>query len=118
MAIMLSGLAALVWPVTTLTVLRLLFGACALADGLIILSQLARSKWEHKRELWLRGLVSIALGMFIGLWSSVMAPVLVAIIAVWVILVRTFEVGWMRVIMGKWQTVWGNLTGNKMMRAR
>ncbi|MDX9956559.1 MAG: DUF308 domain-containing protein, partial [Anaerolineae bacterium] len=70
MAAILSGLAALVWPVTTLTVLRLLFGAYALADGLIILSQLARSRLDHGRGLWVRGLVSIALGMFIGLWSS------------------------------------------------
>jgi uncharacterized membrane protein HdeD (DUF308 family) len=118
LAVMLSGLAALVWPIATLTALRLLFGAYALADGLIIMSQLARPKLDHGWRLQLRGLASITLGLFIGLWSSVTAPALVAIIATWVILARVFKTGAMSVAAGKWRSVWGNLTEHKMVRAR
>ena len=91
LAVMLSGLAALVWPVATLTALRMLFGAYALADGLIIMSQLARPDLDHGRGLRLRGLASIALGVLIGLWSSATAPALVAIVAAWTILARAFK---------------------------
>jgi len=73
---------------------------------------------DHGRGLQVRGLASIALGVLIGLWSSVTAPALVAIIAAWVILARAFETGAMRVTAEKWQTVWGNLTERKMVRAR
>jgi uncharacterized membrane protein HdeD (DUF308 family) len=118
LAIMLSGLAALVSPVATLTALRLLFGACALVYGLIIVRRLARTDLDHRGMLRTRGLTSIALGVLIGLWSSVTAPALVAIIAAWVILARAFETGAMRVTAKKWQTVWGNLTERKMIRAR
>lgn len=118
LAVMLSGLAALVSPVITLTALRLLFGACALVDGFIIMSRLARTDLDHGGVLRTRGLASIALGVLIGLWSSITAPALVAIIAAWVILARAFETGAMRVVVGKWQTVWGNLTERKMVRAR
>ncbi len=118
LAVMLSGLTALVWPVATLTALRLLFGAYALADGLIVMRQLARSELDHGRGLQVRGLASIALGVFIGFWSSVTAPALVAIIAAWVILARAFKTGAINVVAGKWQTVWGNLTEHKMVRAR
>ena len=116
--VMLYALAALIWPVATLTALRLLFGAYALADGLIIMSRLARTDLDHGRRLRARGLASIALGVLIGLWSSATAPALVAIIAAWVILARAFETGAMRVVAEKWQTVWGNLTERKMVRAR
>jgi uncharacterized membrane protein HdeD (DUF308 family) len=118
LAVTLSGLAALVSPVATLTALRLLFGAYALADGLIIMRQFARPGLDHGGMLRTRGLASIALGVFIGLWSGVTAPALVAIIAAWVILARAFETGVMRVAAEKWQTVWGNLTEHKMVRAR
>ncbi|MGC9396232.1 MAG: DUF308 domain-containing protein [Anaerolineae bacterium] len=118
LTVMLSGLAALISPVATLTALRLLFGACALADGLIIISRLARTDLDYRRMLRTKGLASIALGVLIGLWSSVTAPALVAIIAAWVILARAFETGAMRVAAEKWQTVWGNLTERKMVRAR
>ena len=116
--VMLYALAALIWPVATLTALRLLFGAYALADGLIIMSRLARPDLDHGQRLRAWGLVSIALGVLIGLWSSPTAPALVAIIAAWVILARAFETGAMRVAAEKWQTVWGNLTERKMVRAR
>lgn len=118
LAVMLYGLAALVWPAATLTGLRLLFGAYALADGLIIMRQLARSELDHRQGLQLKGLAGIALGVLIGFWSSVTALALVSIIAVWVILARAFETGAMRVAAEKWQTVWGNLTERKMVRAR
>ena len=118
LVILLSGLAALVSPVATLMALRMLFGAYALADGLIVMRQLARSDLDDGRRLQVRGLASIALGAFIGLWSGVTAPALVAIIAAWVILARAFETGAMRVAAEKWQTVWGNLTEHKMLRAR
>jgi uncharacterized membrane protein HdeD (DUF308 family) len=118
LAVVLAGLASLVSPVAMLTALRLLFGAYALVDGLIIMRQLAGPDLDYGWRLRTRGLASIALGVLIGLWSSVTAPALVAIIAAWVILARAFETGAMRVAAEKWQTVWGNLTERKMVRAR
>lgn len=119
LVVMLSGLAAFVSPVTTLTALRLLFGVYALADGLIIMRQLARSELDHGRRVQVRGLASIALGVFIGLWSSITAPALVVIVAAWVILARVSESGAMRVVAVKRQTLWGDLTAHKkMVRAR
>lgn len=116
--VMLYGLAVLIWPVVMLMALRLLFGAYALVDGLIIMSRLARTDLDHGRRLRTRGLASIVLGVLIGLWSSATALALVAIIAVWVILARAFETGAMRVAAEKWQTVWGNLAERKMVRVR
>lgn len=118
LAVVVSGLASLVSPVATLTALRLLFGAYALADGLIIMRQLARSELAHGRGLQVRGLTSIALGVFIGLWSGVTAPALVVIIAAWVILARAFEAVAVHRAESERQSVWDHLTVRKMVRAR
>jgi len=118
LAVMLYSLAALIWPVVTLTALRLLFGAYALADGLIIMRWFARTDLDYGGMLRARGLASIALGLFIGFWSSVTAPVLAVIVAGWAILARAFETGAMRVAAEKWQMVWGNLTERKIVRTR
>lgn len=99
---------------------RLLFGAYALADGLLalIVSQVDRHDFYHRWTLRSRGLASIALGVFIGLWSSVTAPALVAIIATWMILARASKTGAVNVAVGKWQSIWSNLIERKMMRGR
>jgi len=118
LAVVLSGLAAFVSPVATLTALRLLFGAYALVDGLIIMRRFARSDLDHGWMVRTRGLASIALGAFIGLWSGVTAPALVAIIAAWTILARMFKTGALNVAAGKLRSVCSNLTERKMVRAR
>ncbi|MBN1873708.1 MAG: DUF308 domain-containing protein [Anaerolineae bacterium] len=121
LVIMLFSLASLVWPVTTLIVLRLLFGAYALADGplALIVGQLDRHEfYYHRWMLRLRGLASIALGVFICLWSSVTVPALATIIATWAILTSAFEVMAVNVVVSERQSVWGNLIKHKILRVR
>lgn len=118
LAIMLSGLAALVSPVATLTGLRLLFGAYALADGLmaLVVSQVDRHDFYHGWTLRSRGLASIALGVFICLWSSVTPLALFALIAAWTITTRALKALAAFVAEGKLLSAVDNLVEHRMMR--
>ena len=118
--ILLFCLMALFWPVSTLTMLRFLFGAYALADGLIALlvGQLDRDELYQRRMVLLRGLASITLGLFICLGSSITAVTLVIIITSWAILARVFEAIAVKVPVNEKQVIWGNLIKNKMLRQR
>jgi uncharacterized membrane protein HdeD (DUF308 family) len=120
LAVMLSGLAALAWPVETLTVLRMLFGAYALADGLLALdvSRVDRHDFYHGWTLRSRGLASIALGVFICLWSSVTPLALFSLIAGWAIMTRAFEVIAVYVAEGKLLSAVDNLVKHRVMRER
>jgi uncharacterized membrane protein HdeD (DUF308 family) len=119
LAVTLSGLAALVWPIATLTALRLLFGAYALADGLLALdvSRVDRHDFYHGWTLRLRGVTSIALGVFICLWSGVTVPGIVMIIATWAILTRTLKALTVFVAEGKLLSVVDKLVNRQLTRA-
>jgi uncharacterized membrane protein HdeD (DUF308 family) len=120
LAVILSGLAALVWPIATLTALRLLFGAYALADGLLALdvSRVDRHDFYHGWTLRSRGLASIALGVFICLWSGVTPLALFALIAAWAITTRAFKAMAVYVAEGKLLSAMDNLVKHRVMRER
>ena len=119
LTILLFILTVLFWPVRILAVLRLLFGAYALVDGLmaLIVSNIDRHEFYHKWMLQLRGLVSIVLGMGICVWSSVTAVNLVTVIATWALLAVAFEVVAVNVIVSE-RPSWGNLFNKNKLRLR
>jgi uncharacterized membrane protein HdeD (DUF308 family) len=118
----LYSLAALVWPGALLKALGLLFGAYALADGLLalVVSWLDRHEFYHGWTLLLRGLAGIALGVLICLWPSVTIQALVSLIAAWAILTGVFEavavLDLRNVVEGERQMAWDNLIEREMMR--
>ncbi len=120
----LYGQAALVWPGATLTALGLLFGAFALADGLLALfvSQLDRHEFNHGWGLLLRGLAGVAIGVHTCLWPSVTAQAMVSLVAVWAILTGACEavavLDLRNVAEGERQSAWGNAIEREMMRGR
>ena len=120
----LFGLAVLVWQGATLTALGLLFGAYALADGLLalIVSQLDRYEYKHGWELRLRGLAGVALGVLACFWPSITVQALVSLIAAWAILTGAFEavavLDLRNVVEGERQMAWDNLIEREMMRVR
>jgi uncharacterized membrane protein HdeD (DUF308 family) len=89
----LFGLAAFVWPGLTLVVLVLLFGAYALADGVMALI----AGWMHRRGRsgwWMvfEGLFGIAIGVVTFLWPAVAALALLSFIAAWAVVTGIFEI--------------------------
>jgi len=93
-AAILFGLAAFLWPGLTLLVLVVLFGAYALADGLIaVITGLSHAKDSQRWWFFvLEGLVGITAGL-IALFRPGMATlVIVAVIAAWAILTGILEI--------------------------
>ena len=121
---LLLGLAILVPLDITPVAMGLLFGALALADGLLALmvSWLDRYQSDHGWVLLLKGPASIAIGVLTLLWPSITAQALVSLIAAWAILTGAFEavtvLGLRKVVEGERQSAWGNLIEREMMRVR
>jgi uncharacterized membrane protein HdeD (DUF308 family) len=93
-AAILFGLAALIWPGPTLTVLVLLFGAYALVDGVFgLVAGIRRAAGGEGRWGWLvvEGLLGIAAGIAAFVWPGLTALVLLYLIAAWAILTGVFE---------------------------
>jgi uncharacterized membrane protein HdeD (DUF308 family) len=120
----LLGLAILVPLDITLAAMGLLFGAFALADGLLalIVSWLDRYEFDCGWVLLLKGPASIVIGVLTFLWPSITAQALVSLIAAWAILTGAFEVvavlDLRNVVEGERQSAWDNLIEREMMRVR
>jgi uncharacterized membrane protein HdeD (DUF308 family) len=120
----LLGLAILVRLDISLAAMGLLFGAFALADGLLalIVSQLDRYQSDRGWELLLKGPASIAIGVLTLFWPSITAQALVALIAAWAILTGAFAVvaalEVRNLVEGARQSAWDNLIEREMMRVR
>lgn len=117
--LMLFGLAAFVWPVPALTVLKLLFGVYAVADGLVALVVSRRDRHEYHYRGWvlqLGALARIALGVLICLWSSVTVPALATTVFAWSILAGAFEAVVGNATRGRRQAVWDTLAVRKTRR--
>jgi uncharacterized membrane protein HdeD (DUF308 family) len=84
----LFGLAALFWPGLILTVLILLFGAYALADGILAVIAAFRSSGQGMRRLLLliEGLIGILFGILALFWPGLTALTLVYFVAFWALL--------------------------------
>jgi uncharacterized membrane protein HdeD (DUF308 family) len=89
------GILAFVWPVITLGVLVLLFGAYTLVDGVLSIIA-AISKREGSGLPWwallLEGLLGIAAGIVTFVWPGMTALFLLFLIAAWAIVTGVFEI--------------------------
>ena len=92
-AAILFGILAMVWPGVTLTFLVLLFGAYALADGLLaVVAALTNNAGERRWWVLLEGLVGIAVAVLTFLWPGATAFSLLYLIAAWAILTGVLEI--------------------------
>jgi len=89
------GILTFITPGITLAVLVLLFGAYALADGLLNLVAVFRRRRDEQPwwALLVEGLVSIAAGAVTFAWPGLTAVALVYLIAAWAIVTGAFELG-------------------------
>ena len=100
-AVALRGLFALVfgvlvffWPGITLVILVLLFGAYAMADGILAIAT-AIWKAERQKPWWpmlLEGIVGIVGGVLTLYWPGITALVLLWLIGAWAIITGAFEI--------------------------
>lgn len=88
------GVLALVWPGLTLAALVLVWGAYAIADGVLSLIAAFQIKDEGK-PMWpliLVGLVGIAAGIATFTWPGMTALVLLSFIAFWAIITGFLQI--------------------------
>jgi uncharacterized membrane protein HdeD (DUF308 family) len=88
------GILAFTWPGVTVLALALLFGAYALADGVLSLIA-AVSGGERPAPAWwlvLVGLLGIAAGVIAFLWPGITAFALVMVIGAWALTIGIFEI--------------------------
>lgn len=110
----LFGIAAFAWPALTLSVLVLLYGVFALADGIVAIAALFSSQ---RSEVWwpqlLQGLLSIGAGLVALFWPGITALALLWVIAFWAILTGimqiTSAIRLRKVISNEWLLVLGGV---------
>ena len=90
----LFGLAAFMWSGVTLAVLVLLYGAYALADGVlaVLWALVKRPSGAFPWGVFLAGLAGIAFGVMTFLWPGLTALALLYLIAGWAIVRGIFEI--------------------------
>jgi uncharacterized membrane protein HdeD (DUF308 family) len=90
----LFGLAAFAWPGITLAALVLVYGAYALADGVLAVawSVFGRRPGRFPWGVLLAGLVSIAVGVLTFVWPVLTAIALLYLIAAWAVVRGIFEI--------------------------
>lgn len=89
----LFGIVALVWPGITVFALVLLFGAYALADGVVAVTQAVRGTTGGPRGLLAAsGIAGIALGVAALVWPGITAFILLMLIAAWAVATGVLEI--------------------------
>jgi uncharacterized membrane protein HdeD (DUF308 family) len=90
----LFGIFAFIWPGITLAVLVLVWGAYAIADGVMALIAAYTMHEEGKPmgSLIIVGILGIAAGVVTFLWPAMTALVLLLFIASWAVLMGIFEI--------------------------
>jgi uncharacterized membrane protein HdeD (DUF308 family) len=89
----LFGVVALIWPTITVWALVLLFGAFALADGVVaVLLALRGTTGAPRGLLALSGVAGIALGVAAIGWPGITAFVLLMLIAAWAVATGVLEI--------------------------
>ena len=88
------GVGIVVWPGKTLVALAQLFGAYALADGILaVIEAVWAARWQMRWWPFLaEGAVGIALGVPTMVWPRIPLFGLLYIIAVWAVLTGVFEI--------------------------
>jgi uncharacterized membrane protein HdeD (DUF308 family) len=90
----LFGVVAIAWPGITLAALVIVWGAYALADGVLALIAAWRVR-DQGRPFWsllIVGLLGIAAGVVTVLWPEITALVLLMFIAGWAVVMGIFQV--------------------------
>jgi uncharacterized membrane protein HdeD (DUF308 family) len=110
----LFGVVAFAWPGVTLAALVIVWGAYALADGVLALVAAWRVR-DQGRPFWsllIVGLLGIAAGVVTFIWPAMTALTLLMIIAAWAVVMGIFQivaaVRLRQVIEGEW---WLGLSG-------
>lgn len=113
----LFGVTVFIWPGISLAVLVLLFGAYALADGLLaVLGAVRGSAGRDSRWVtFLRGLLGVGAGLVTVFWPRITALALLYIIAAWAIVGGVLEivaaVRLRKTITGEWLLALGGVLG-------
>lgn len=90
----LFGLMAMFMPAITLSALVLVWGAFALADGVLALIAGIRIR-DQGKPLWaliIVGLLGVAAGIVTFLWPGLTALILLYIIAIWALVAGVFQI--------------------------
>src|SRR5262245_30185070 len=94
-ASILFGVAAFVWPGLTVLALTLLYGAFAMADGILSLGAALTGRGTKAMPTWwlvLIGLLGIAAGVVAFLWPGLTAFALVIMIGAWAVTIGVLEI--------------------------
>jgi uncharacterized membrane protein HdeD (DUF308 family) len=89
------GVLVLLWPYLTLLKLTFLWGAYAIADGVVVLEAATLGKGgETVRRLWLAliGIAGILAGLLTFVWPEITAQVLLLFIASWAIITGMLQI--------------------------
>jgi uncharacterized membrane protein HdeD (DUF308 family) len=93
-AAVLFGILAFAWPGITLAALVIVWGAYALADGILALVAAYRVRDQGKPfwSLVIVGLLGIAAGIVTFIWPGMTALVLLMFIAAWAVVMGIFQI--------------------------
>jgi uncharacterized membrane protein HdeD (DUF308 family) len=94
-ASILFGVAAFVWPGLTVLALTLLYGAFAMADGILSLGAALSGSGSKSMPTWwlvIIGLLGIAAGAVAFLWPGLTAFALVIMIGAWAVTMGVLEI--------------------------
>jgi uncharacterized membrane protein HdeD (DUF308 family) len=94
-ASILFGIAAFVWPGLTLLALTLLYGAFAMADGILALGAAFTGSGNRAIPTWwlvLIGLLGVATGTVAFLWPGLTAFALVIMIGAWAVAIGILQI--------------------------
>jgi uncharacterized membrane protein HdeD (DUF308 family) len=93
-AAVLFGILAFAWPGITLAVLVIVWGAYALADGVLALVAAYRVRDQGKPfwSLVIVGLLGIAAGIVTFIWPGMTALLLLMFIAAWAVVMGIFQI--------------------------
>ena len=102
------GVLTFVWPSLSLAALVIIFGAYALADG--VLAIISAIRWRGETERWwlilLEGLAGVAVGIITLFWPGITALALLYVIAAWALVTGALEIAaairLRNVIEGEW----------------
>ena len=88
------GLLALLWPQISISVLVLLFGIFAIADGIFSITSELRRYGEHARwwVLVFEGVAGVGIGIVAMAWPQITAVIFIYLIASWGLLTGILEI--------------------------
>jgi uncharacterized membrane protein HdeD (DUF308 family) len=93
-AAVIFGVLAFIWPALTLAALVILWGAYALADGVLALVAAFRIR-DRGKPFWalvIVGVLGVIVGILTFVWPGITALVLLSFIAAWALVMGVFQI--------------------------